>query len=73
MIKAAKHVPSTYITPSHYDIGGSCLSVNYNDYMQSEKLMINANLHGLCTFGDGAMLMRYPLTNILFSAFLYVL
>mmetsp|Transcript_1214 Transcript_1214/g.2755 ORF Transcript_1214/g.2755 Transcript_1214/m.2755 type:complete len:95 (+) Transcript_1214:1833-2117(+) len=75
MIKTAKHVPTTYITPSHYDIGGSLLCVNYNDYMRSttEKLMIDANLYGLCAYGDGATLMRCPLANILFSGLFNVL
>ncbi len=69
MIKAARHVPTTYQTPSNKDVGGKLLVENYNDYMSdmTAKLLIDAADFGLTVFGDGATIVKCPLTNILFA------
>lgn len=72
IIKAAKHVPTTYITPRYHNIEGSCLGINYIDYsIHSWKNMIDVNLYGLIAYCNGEMLMRCPLTITLFSGLFY--
>ncbi len=69
MIKAARHVPTTYQTPSNKNVGGKLLVENYNDYMSdmTAKLLIDVADFGLTVFGDCATIVKCPLTNILFA------
>mmetsp|Transcript_13595 Transcript_13595/g.28714 ORF Transcript_13595/g.28714 Transcript_13595/m.28714 type:complete len:234 (-) Transcript_13595:83-784(-) len=74
MLKAARHVPSTYVLPSIKDVGGSLLVENYKDYINSttKKLHIGAELFGLTAMKDGATIVKCPLTNILVDMFYYL-
>lgn len=69
MLKTAKHVPSTYITPSRKDVSGCLLVENCKDYLTktTKKLLIDVGFFGLTAMGDGATIVKCPLTNILFS------
>ncbi len=68
MLKKAKHVPSTYVPPTRWDVGGRLLVKKYKDYIAttSKKVLIDAGLFGLTAMGDGATIVKCPLTNILF-------
>lgn len=69
MIKAARFVPVSYRTPDRRKIGGELLLKNYEQYIESTKtkLLRDAASFGLSCYGDGATLMKCPLTNVLFS------
>ena len=75
MIKAARHVPTSYKTPDRRKIGGELLKKNYDEYMDetTKKLLRDVDIFGLSCYGDGATLMKCPLTNVLFSGEFFML
>ncbi len=69
MLKKAKHVSSTYVPPTRWDVGGRLLVEYYKDYIvtTSKKVLIDVGLFGLTAMGVGATIVKCPLTNILFA------
>jgi hypothetical protein len=69
VIKLAKTVSTSYVTPDRKAVGGALLELNYKTYLdrQYQQLMTDANYYGLCLYGDGATVHKMPLTNILGS------
>ena len=70
MIKLAKGVSSTYVTPSRKQISGPLLKNNYDRVMeqQDKDLLRDAEMYGLMAFGDAATIKRTPFINLLASS-----
>ncbi len=69
VITLAKSVPTSYKTPTRQAVGGSLLQLNYNTRLEKSyaSLQTNAEVYGLCLYGDGATVKKMPLINILAS------
>jgi len=69
ILTCAKLASSTYIPPSRKEIGDTLLTETYEVHIkiQDNNLCKDADVFGLCLFGDGATVKRMPLINILAS------
>ena len=69
MLVAARNVGTNYKPPNRQRIAGDLLELNFDQMMKknAELLRKEADIFGLCFYGDGATVKRMPLLNILCS------
>jgi hypothetical protein len=69
VLHLARTVPKTYKPPNRKQIAGHLLDSNFDDKMKSnyDILTKDADVYGLCLYGDGATVKKMPLINILGS------
>ena len=67
MINFARHLTTSYTTPSPEEIGGILLKKIYdNNFEKSVKMLrTDANVYWVSLFGDGDTIMTSPLVNVL--------
>eukprot|EP00957_Ditylum_brightwellii_P117239 8941376-Ditylum_brightwellii.AAC.1 len=67
ILDLAGQAPKLYKPPGHEKVRGSLLNANYDAHEKraTKQMQDQAEVFGLCFFGDGATIWRQPLMNIL--------